>query len=140
MGQLSQKLVCVLCIVQECYAYRSLYRKLTEFGGRAGKRRLPELRDQMFSFFFCFSDSFIHSFTIHCPYTQSPLPQFLTSFLSLRGCSPTTKLPLSRGSQVSRGLCITSPTEARPHSALLYMCWGPRKCSLSEDLFNSMKM
>lgn len=36
-----------------------------------------------------------------------------------------TQHPLTLGHHVSKGVCLSSPTEARQGSLLLHNCWGP---------------
>jgi hypothetical protein len=79
----------------------------------------------LFFFFFFF---FYNSFIMASP--QSAFPQFLIPFVFLPVSKrmfplmPPARPLYSLESQVSQGLGA-SPTEARPGSPLLYMCWGP---------------
>ena len=75
-----------------------------------------------------------------CPPSWFPFSQFLIPFLLsyARACFPlpSSRHPLSLEPQISGGLGSSSPTEARPDSPLLYMCWEPwtSPCMLTQSL------
>jgi hypothetical protein len=60
----------------------------------------------------------VHLLTV--PHTIPPSP-----ISKMPPLSDPTRPPNSLGPQVSWGLGVSSLTESRPSSPLLYMCWGP---------------